>query len=281
MRRSAVPPVQSGLDDLGAACSRLRPNALAGALRDPVRLSHSLQESVLPLRASVLARRLHKWVGLLIGVQVLIWTLSGLYMTAVHIDIIHGDHFVRAPEPRPVDAAKLADPLAVLHDRGGETIRFHWLLDRPTYIVSSQRRASLVDARTGAPLAPPGEAEIRQLAEYWFTGEERLAGVRLITQIPGEIRGREPPVWRADFDGWNKATLYFSPETGELLTRRHELWRAFDFLWMMHIMDYETRDNVNNPLLRTFTWTAALLALSGAWLLLYSFRRRKRARTRA
>jgi hypothetical protein len=62
-----------------------------------------------------------------------------------------------------------------------------------------------------------------------------------------------------------------SPATGELVSRRHELWRIFDFVWMLHIMDYETRDNVNNWLLRPFTWGALLMALSGVWLLLYSF----------
>jgi hypothetical protein len=41
-------------------------------------------------------------------------------------------------------------------------------------------------------------------------------------------------------------------------------------------MDYNERENVNNWLLRTFTWAAVLMALSGAWLLLYSFPRRRR-----
>jgi hypothetical protein len=49
---------------------------------------------------------------------------------------------------------------------------------------------------------------------------------------------------------------------------------------MLHIMDYQTRDNVNNPLLRVVTWAAVLMALSGAWLLVYSFPRRKRRKAR-
>ncbi|HWH17342.1 MAG TPA: hypothetical protein VNT77_03260 [Allosphingosinicella sp.] len=207
----------------------------------------------------------------------MIWTLSGLYMTAVHIDIIHGDHFIRAAEPRPISPSTLIDPVAAARTiQGGETAKLHWLLDRPAYIVTSPAGASLVDARTGSPLPPPTEAQIRQLADHWFTGKERLASARLINEAPGEIRGRKPPLWRVEFGGWNKPTLYFSPATGELLTRRHELWRIFDFVWMMHIMDYETRDNVNNPLLRIFTWGALLMALSGAWLLFYSFPRRRR-----
>ena len=98
----------------------------------------------------------------------------------------------------------------------------------------------------------------------------------MIHSIPGEVRGREPPLWRAEFGGWNKPTLYFSPETGQLLTRRPELWRVFDFVWMLHIMDYDERENVNNWLLRVFTWLAVFTALSGAWLLWFAFPRRRR-----
>ena len=228
------------------------------------------------IRWPLLARRIHKWLALFVGLQAVIWTLSGLYMTAVHIDIIHGDHFVRMAEPRSVGAAEIIDPVAAARlVPGGETLKLNWLQDRPTYIVSADGTQALIDAGTGARLPPPSEAEIRQLADHWFTGQERLAHVALVHDLPGEVRGRKPPLWRAEFEGWNQPTLYFSPATGELVTRRHELWRIFDFVWMLHIMDYDERENVNNWLLRGFTWVAVAMALSGAWLLFYSFPRRK------
>lgn len=62
------------------------------------------------MRLPLLARTLHKWLGLLIGLQVVIWTLSGAYMVAVHIDIIHGDHLVRTPPERPIALAGLVQP---------------------------------------------------------------------------------------------------------------------------------------------------------------------------
>jgi hypothetical protein len=50
---------------------------------------------------------------------------------------------------------------------------------------------------------------------------------------------------------------------------------------MLHIMDYDERENVNNPLLRVFTWGAVLMALSGAWLLLYAFPKKKKRKAAA
>src|SRR3546814_18376648 len=85
-----------------------------------------------------------------------------------------------------------------------------------------------------------------------------------------------PPYWQVEFEGWNRPTLYLSPQTGELISRRHALWRVFDFALMLHIMDYDERTDVNNPLLRVATWSAFAMALTGAWLLLWSFKRPQR-----
>ena len=207
----------------------------------------------------------------------MLWSLTGLYMTAVHIDIIHGDHLLRERPPALFPAASLTDPLAaVAAVQGASAVRLATIEDGPVWIVEHEGGAALVDARTGRRREPPDEPRIRAIAQRLFAGDSRLASLRLIDELPGEIRGRKPPLWRAEFEGWNRPTFYLSPHTGELVTRRHELWRVFDFMWMLHIMDYDERENVNNTLLRVFTLGAVLVALSGAWMLLYAFPRRRR-----
>jgi uncharacterized iron-regulated membrane protein len=230
----------------------------------------------MPLRIPVLARKTHKWIGLFLGVQVVIWSLSGLYMTAIHIDTIHGDHLVRPAPERTVAVASLLDPVAVAASHGGDAVRLAFLDARPLYVVRGDGTERAYDARTGQPAIPPTGADIRRLATSYYTGNEPIASARLLTEIPREIGGRKPPIWRVEFDQWNKPTLYLSPVTGELLSRRHELWRIFDFVWMLHIMDYETRENVNNLVLRVFTIGAVLMSLSGIWLLFFAFPRKKK-----
>jgi hypothetical protein len=227
------------------------------------------------MRLHIAARKTHKWLGLIMGLQVVIWSLSGLYMTIVHIDTIHGDHLIHQPRPRGVPAAQLLDPIAVAAANNAQSARLAWLRDQPIYVVKGEAGEAALDARTGAAVQQPTEGEIRKLATAAYTGNDAIRSAELITNIPGEIRGRKPPLWRVEFDHWNKPTLYLSPVTGELVSRRHELWRVFDFVWMLHIMDYDERENVNNPLLRTFTWGAILLAASGAWMLLFAFPKKK------
>lgn len=228
------------------------------------------------IRIPVLARKTHKWIGLFVGFQVVIWSLSGLYMTAVHIDTIHGDHLIRERPRLAVDAGQLADPVALAASRKAHGLRLASVRGKPAFVLTGEAGEEVLDARSGRPVPSLSTSEIRAIAMSTYAGAEPIASAELINRLPGEIRGRTPPLWRIEFDHWNKPTLYFSPTTGELITRRHELWRVFDFLWMLHIMDYDERENVNNPLLRVFTWGAVLLALSAAWLLIFSFPNKKK-----
>jgi hypothetical protein len=210
-----------------------------------------------------------------------IWTISGFYMTAVHIDIIHGNHFIRAQELRPIVASQLISPAVVASASDAEVVRLATHLPGPVYIAATKSGDLLFDAQTGRRLPPPSREQIEELAKHWFTGPQELVRLAVINEIPGEIRGRKPPLWRADFAGWNKPSLYLSPATGELVSRRHELWRIFDFVWMLHIMDYDERQNVNNWLLRGFALLALTTVVSGIWLLWFSFPRRRRKAMRS
>ena len=228
------------------------------------------------------ARKAHKWLALIIGVQALFWVVSGLYMTAVHIDIIHGDHLVRTPVAEPISMGGLVDPAVIVKNAGGaQSLRLDQQLGQPVYIVTQTSGRSLFDARSGEKLPLIDEAGARQRAEQFYAGDGGVREMELLYEIPGEIRGRPAPIWRVQFEGLWRPTLYISPQTGELVAKRHDLWRTFDFVWMFHIMDYETRDNVNNLLLKIATWMMVATSLTGAWLLLYSFRRKRRVRKAA
>jgi len=233
------------------------------------------------MRWPALARNTHKWLGLVIGVQAVLWTFSGLYMTAVHLDIIHGDHLVRpAPSP-PLDLANLVEPGAVMTAAPSQAVRLETQLGQPVYVVTGGSERALFDARTGDKLSPLGQAAAEARAKARYAGAGRIKVVELLGKAPPEIRGRPAPIWRVEFDGWWRPTLYISAQTGELAAKRHDLWRIFDFVWMFHIMDYQERENVNNTLLRVATWMAVASCASGAWLLIFSFRRRRRARKAA
>ena len=224
------------------------------------------------------ARRAHKWIALVVGVQALLWMLSGLYMTVISIDIIHGDHLAHA-NAKPLSASgPLIDASALAEQYPGlTTFRLKRFLDREVYELHQGDTVTLIDAGSGARLSPLSDTMTRQLAQSLYSGKAPIQSVELVTVAPQEVATRPVPMWRVEFADNNETTLYLSPQTGELLAKRHDLWRWFDFLWMLHIMDYDERTDVNNTLFRVAASLGLVFALSGLWLLFYSFSKRRSA----
>ncbi len=224
------------------------------------------------------ARRAHKWIGLVVGVQALLWMISGVYMTVVSLDIIHGDHLAH-DEARPlaVGASRVAQAELLARHPGTHAIRLRHLLEREVFELRSDRGALLVDAVTGERITPLREEDARRIASALYQGEGAIERIEWITRAPQEVQTRPVPMWAVHFGDRGATTLYLSPDTGELLARRHELWRWFDFLWMLHIMDYDARSDVNNALVRVASVAGLLFALSGIWLLFHSVRRKSPA----
>jgi hypothetical protein len=234
------------------------------------------------VRPVVLSRKLHKWLTLIVGLQLAVWTLSGFYMVVVDLDFIHGDPLVRNLRV-PLVATSPAIPTAQLRNQYQRitqiSLRSLPGVSVPLYEVTTNGRKVLIDAKTGQKLSPLAADTIRSLARAYYAGDGKLTTLTLIERNPpSELGSRALPLWRVDFDDVYRTSLYVHPDTGTLVTRRHRFWRWFDFLFMLHIMDYETRENVNNSLLRGTTVFAATTAVSGLWLLYFSFRHKLRFR---
>lgn len=79
-------------------------------------------------------------------------------------------------------------------------------------------------------------------------------------------------MWQVRFDDGRDTTLYVSERNGQVVARRTDIWRLYDFFWMLHIMDYRERVDFNHPLLVAASAVALALAATGIWLLFYRVR---------
>jgi uncharacterized iron-regulated membrane protein len=234
------------------------------------------------MKSSRLSRGLHKWLALFVGLQLLVWAVTGFFMVAIDLDFIHGDSLVRNLRT-PLARSVAVVPIAELASQYPQVtlVSLHSLpvLSSPVYELTAAGRKVLVDAASGRQLSPLSAGMIRQLARSYYAGSGQLTDVQLIEHgVPMEVRGRAPPLWRADFDDWHQTTLYLQPDTGALVARRHRSWRVYDFLWMLHIMDYGERETATGPVSRVVTLLGMVTVLSGAWLLYFSFRRPRAVR---
>lgn len=217
----------------------------------------------------------HKWLGLVVGVQVLAWFVSGLFMTYFPIAQVRSEHNIR--ETAPIDLqgvsgivpaeqaiAAIKDPVSriELADVAGRLV---WRLD------SKGKPHALVDAKTATVISPLDEASARAVAIADYAGKGRIVSARLIEKdAPIEYRATLP-VWQFVLDDADATHLYVSPVTGKVAARRSGLWRTYDFLWSLHIMDYSGRDDFNHWPLIVITFFGLLLTISGFGILVYRF----------
>ena len=229
------------------------------------------------MKAALWARRLHKWLALVIGLQALAWMAGGLYMTAIAIGTVHGNHLAVRSLHAPLSGAPVVSPEAFAEqfDAVRSLKLKHWS-GRDVYEVRHAAGIDLVDAHAGTVLTPLGAEAAIAVARAHYLGQAEVAGVEHLDTPPQEMAGREPPLWRVSFADASRTTLYVSAATGEMVGRRHTLWRWFDFFWMLHIMDYAEREDINNPLLRVASFVGLLFSVGGAWLLWFAFARRAR-----
>jgi len=211
-----------------------------------------------------MSRKYHKWLMLFLGVQFVIWSVSGAYMVIFNIDYIHGDTLVVNHQAK-INPDKITYSMSELIGRypGAEQIEVGLFIDREVYRFKQMDTQYLIDASSGRLLSPLGEEQAISAAQYFYSGTGDIADVELITEEPPfELSSRALPAWRINFDDFGSPSLYVSARSGTLVTKRHEFWRTFDTMFSLHVMDYEDED-ASNWLLFWFVLFSLLAAILG------------------
>jgi uncharacterized iron-regulated membrane protein len=210
--------------------------------------------------------KVHKWLALLMAVQILFWFASGLFFAIFPIEQVRSEHAIAEQTPVPVDLAAAAAGLARLTGPPAEKVELRSLLGRPVALLSARETPPrLYDLATHRLISPISEALAVRIAEADHAGDSRAVHVRRITANDTEYRGALP-AWRVDFAGDSRA-LYVAADTGVVTARRSTLWRVYDFLWGLHIMDWRGHEDFNTPLLIAASLLGLVMSIAGIVLL--------------
>ena len=225
--------------------------------------------------------RVHKWIALVVGIQILLWIAGGLVMSVIPIEQVRGEHKIALTESFTVSPAELT-PLNNLFDRhqisGVSEASLGNVLGEPVWRLKTPAGGNyLVDAVSGERLDPVSEDLARRVALADYAGSGSLKALISVSN-PASEYGRPGPVWRAEFDDRDATTLYIDPKTAEVGARRSTTWRFYDFFWKLHVMDYDDGADFNHPLLITAASAALFVAISGLILLIIKMRRTLLAR---
>ena len=217
-------------------------------------------------------RRWHIWLGWIVGLPFLLWTVSGLVMAARPIETVRGEGLLA--EPPPIDAGLVPLPPAI-GPRPLSSLKLEGRPDGAKWLLAyADGGTRLADPATGRLLPPPTAADAARIVEGRYTGTARVAAVdRTSAQAPPLDLRRKIAAWRVTMSDGTR--FYLDAGTGEVLARRTRWWRFYDLMWGLHIMDLKTREDAHNPLLVGFA-AAALLTTFLALAMLPLTRKRRR-----
>ena len=217
-------------------------------------------------------RRWHIWLGWIVGLPFLGWTLSGLVMVARPIEEVRGEGLIAEAPALPPGI--VAVPPAI-GPRPVASLRLEPRPDGPKWLIRyADGGGRLADGATGRLLPPPAAADAARIVRARYAGKARISAIdRTAADSPPLDFRRKVAAWRVTMSDGTR--FYLDSATGEILARRTRWWRFYDLMWGLHIMDLKTRDDAHNPLLIGFGVAALVTTLLALVMLPTTLKRRR------
>lgn len=226
------------------------------------------------MKLAAAATWVHKWLALVVGVQVLFWFASGLFFAVFPIERVRSEHRIVSHTEAPIDASLTRSPADIATLLPEAPLRLTYERNAVGDVVAvaefAARRPILIDLNDGRVASPLSSEGATRIAQTYTTGAPRVREARLVTEETPEYRGALP-AWRVAFEDAEGLAVYVAADTGRVTARRSDLWRVYDALWALHIMDWRDHENFNTGLLILTTLTSLILVLAGFVLIPYRF----------
>ena len=208
-----------------------------------------------------LVRKTHKYLSILISIQLLLWTISGIYFAFNQIELVRGEQY-RLPQVFSVDLSKVNLVLDSV-----KSIQVARRFGEEILIVRKEAGTEYLNLE-GVALKKLSKTQATSIVSA-VTSLTPLAVEEINDPEPGsEYRGRNLPLFKVitqDQEN-DEINVYIDAISGQVVAIRSEQWRLWDLMWGLHIMDWETRDEINNWLLKLFSVLALISSLTGVFI---------------
>ena len=189
-------------------------------------------------------RKSHRYLSIFVSIQLLLWTISGIYFAYNQIELVRGEQY-RLPtdvEFRIFD--RLGTSIIETNENGEKSYKTY----PERNIVKPLSREEAIEITAQKTTLNPIE-------------------VTLVTEFyPGDEYRGSLPVYKVKTDTKDDINVYVGYMTGDIGSIRSDSWRIWDLMWSLHIMDYKERDNINNILLKVLSILALVTSISGITL---------------
>lgn len=208
-----------------------------------------------------LVRKIHKYLSFFISLQLLLWTVSGIYFAFNKIELVRGEQYLKQVE-QSIDLGdfdfEIPNTIDVsIQKRLGENIAVIKVDDTTKYLNKSGESISKLTVSEAMNVVISNTNLSPVLVE------------EIVNERSGsEYRGRSLPIYKVE-SKTNKGldiNVYLNVYSGDVVAIRSNKWRIWDLMWGLHIMDWKERDNISNILLKIFSILALVSSVTGVML---------------
>ena len=208
-----------------------------------------------------IVRNVHKYLSFSISLQLLLWTVSGIYFAFNKIEMVRGEQYILS-QSYAVDLSQINFNIPE-----AENVRLSKRFNEEIIIITKDIGKEYLDIK-GNSLNKLSTDEALQIVGNKTTLKPLNVEEIKMEKNGSEYRGRSLPLYKVTSKNKEneKINVYLNVFSGEILAIRSTQWRIWDLMWGFHIIDWQERDNINNFLLKIFSILALISSLTGLLL---------------
>ena len=209
----------------------------------------------------LIVRNIHKYLSFFISVQLLLWTVSGIYFAFNKIELVRGEQY-RLTNFSDINLEEIDFEIPQTSN-----LEIKKRLNKTILILSSDSGTSYLNS-DGTSLDKIS-AELAMLLVKEHTTLIPIEAEEITSSKKGsEYRGRSLPSMKviSKNEKDKLINVYLNIYSGEVTAIRSMQWKVWDVMWGFHIMDWRERDNIDNLLLKIFSILALVSSITGILL---------------
>ncbi|WP_159818091.1 PepSY domain-containing protein [Colwellia sp. 20A7] len=230
-----------------------------------------------------LVKWLHKWLSVLIAIQLFIWLGSGLFFNLMDSNKARGnENRLSNLAVMKIDHERLLEPSYILSQfkiekpqKPVNSIKLIHLIDQPYYLLNHHlglyqhfyNEHSLVGAYTGE-MKIIDRTMAKKLAKATYSGTGNIGVAERISPPIDDFPKEQNALWRVNFDDALYTSVYIDASSGRVIGHSNDDKRFADFFFMLHFMDYGTSGGFNNWQIILFSILTLIFCITGfVWTL--------------
>ena len=227
-------------------------------------------------------RKIHKWASVIVGIQFLLWLISGLYFNLMDHGKAAGHTYLSQSKPTAhIELDKLVEPKDVLEKfQSSLMLASTTLLSQPFYLLTHKKSLypnfennyTLINAYTGQKVIIDN-VMANALARQSYNGPGKIHSTKLLDSSIGDFPQQRNPTWQINFNDEVDTSVYVEAGSGRIVGHSDNDKRLADIFFMLHFMDYASEGSFNNIQIILFAFVSLWLSFTGLiWTVDLAFR---------